>query len=173
MERANSEQIKNIKKADDLLKLLGLDSATAPVKLMPILEKLGIDLKTGKLIYKNEEISGAIKKKETGATILVNSTETLGRQRFTIAHEIAHYIFEMVQGREETILETRSYRHDGVSKEFRADSFAADLLMPKELLEKEYNSLFFPTSIELSEKFGVSKMAMKKRLKGLGLFTYD
>lgn len=165
----------DIKKVEDFLKKLEIHYLEAPIKLQPILEKLQIVLEIGNLKIDDEKISGAIKKKKSGegATILLNSGDVFERQRFTIAHEIAHYIFEMQQSNENVIIETRSYKNSDLVKEIRADKFAAELLMPKELILKEYDSLIFPTISEIARKFEVSKPAMRIRLKELGLGTYD
>lgn len=167
------EKLKEVKSASDFIEMFNIDISSTPIEMQPILNDLGISLKMGDLNLNNEEISGAIKKDSNGAMILVNIKDCYTRRRFTIAHELAHYIFEMIQGNEQTILETRSYIHAGVAKEFRADNFAAELLMPENLVRLEYKKMFIPTAEQLAKKFEVSKIAMKKRLKGMGLFTLD
>lgn len=167
------EKLKEVKSASDFIKMFNIDISSTPIEMQPILDNLGISLKMGDLVLNGEKISGAIKKEGETAKILVNINDCYTRRRFTVAHELGHYIFEMIQGDEKTILETRSYIHAGVAKEFRADSFAAELLMPESLIMSEYEKQFIPTADNLAKIFAVSKVAMKKRLKGMGLFTFD
>jgi Zn-dependent peptidase ImmA (M78 family) len=56
---------------------------------------------------------------------IINNTDTKARQRFTLAHEIAHGIFD----REETIIDDLSSTGDDL-KEKRANCFASEFLLP-------------------------------------------
>lgn len=50
-----------------------------------------------------------------------------------------------------------------------ANKFAAELLMPKALVEEEYSKMVIPVSDTLAKKFGVSKLAIRVRLDSLGM----
>lgn len=90
------------------------------------------------------EISGAIIKNDDGEgyTIYVNKDHPKSRQRFTISHEIGHYIsylngsfskegLEKNKGFEDKFM---YYRKDGNNSnaEIEANLIAAELLMPEE-----------------------------------------
>lgn len=62
-----------------------------------------------------------------------------------------------------------SFRMDRSPAERQADKFAAELLMPENLLRQEYAKMIIPVSDSLAEKFNVSKQAMKYRLDSLEL----
>lgn len=105
--------------------------------------------------------------------ILVNKKEELFHQRFVIAHELAHYLFDFIGNpdyQDTRIKFSDTYyknRHE-TPQEKRANRFAASILMPKELFIRQYNyiksidsnkifiitylSRFFETSVDSIEK---------------------
>ena len=105
--------------------------------------------------------------------ILVNKNEDLFHLRFVIAHELAHYLFDFLGNNNyidpKTVF-SEPYTKDQheTEKEKRANTFAAELMMPKELFIKQFNiakeenenrlfiimylSRFFETSIDSIEK---------------------
>jgi Zn-dependent peptidase ImmA (M78 family) len=99
------------------------------------------------------------------------------RTRFTIAHEIGHYI---LHSKDQLIFIDKSpkvmYRNTASSsgeilKEREANAFAAALLMPKDLLIAEINEApnYIDEAIKhLSDTFGVSQQAMTFRLSNIG-----
>ncbi|MGN1149378.1 MAG: ImmA/IrrE family metallo-endopeptidase [Sutterella sp.] len=91
--------------------------------------------------------------------ILVNPREPEPRRRFTIAHELGHYILGHGSANR------GNSRSNCAQIEINANKFAAELLMPASVLRR-YASL---PSMELCEKFGVSAMALEYRLRNLGL----
>jgi len=114
----------------------------------------------------SEGMSGKLYRDETspkGWSIGVNAASSYTRKRFTIAHEIAHFLLH------------RNYIGDGVfddtfyrsehlsgSQETEANRFAADILMPYRLLQG-----IAPRAQgidELAKRFGVSQQAMSIRL---------
>jgi Zn-dependent peptidase ImmA (M78 family) len=114
-------------------------------------------------------------------TIGVNSNQTSRRQRFTIAHEIGH-----LRMHNETMIIDKvvrvDYRNEASSqaidnKEIEANSFAAELLMPRRLIIEEVTKWAASHSIvdieeladDLSEIFFVSSAAMNYRLTNLGI----
>ncbi len=108
--------------------------------------------------------------------ILVNKNDELFHQRFVIAHELAHYLFDFLgsSNSENPDIEfTDTYskdRHETL-EEKRADKFAASILMPEELFidqynfaQKRYSSRIFIT-IYLSRFFEVSVNFVDKRIE--------
>lgn len=105
--------------------------------------------------------------------ILVNKNEELFHQRFVVAHELAHYLFDFLGNstyEDKNILFADTYEKDKheTLQEKRANTFAAEIMMPKELFIKQYNvarrevnnhmfivlylSRYFETSVESIEK---------------------
>ena len=113
-----------------------------------------------------KEIAGAIQKHDEKFTILVNDNDSEVRARFTIAHELGHYHLHMKDAPGKIIT---SFRRDQSKRETQANQFAAELLMPRKLIEREYHKMVNPVSDTLAKKFNVSKPAMRIRLDNLGL----
>lgn len=67
-------------------------------------------------------------------TIYVNRFDSWQRQRFTIAHELGHALFQHGDSNRHTDMST--YSENELVQERIANKFAADILMPKELLIK-------------------------------------
>lgn len=118
--------------------------------------------------------------------IKINMYEPLVRQRFTIAHEIGHILL----GHEGISYRDPDYQkyNDLIirAKEANANSFAAELLMPKTLLRDvidnsiknlgfDSKSMFSDADIDYlayyaANDMGVSITALKYRLKNLKIF---
>jgi len=116
-----------------------------------------------------ESVSGLLDKKNN--TIFVNSTDGLERQRFTIAHELGHFIYN--HDEDKFGLNYRDGARVRNSAERQADDFAAEILMPSPIVRKkikEYSDVS-PTLTEIASLFGVSNKAMKVRLDNLGLLS--
>lgn len=145
-----------------ILKELG--ELTAPVKIETIVKNYGIQVFKNKM---GDSESGAIIINDDSSGIVVNSDESLTRQRFTIAHEFGHFISYKLQGKTGEIVEFR----DGMSslgtnmEEVFANKFASAILMPKKLL---LNMLEVVDDIgKLAHLFDVSKKSVENRLKNL------
>lgn len=109
--------------------------------------------------------------------IAVNSAQSLGRQRFSLAHELYHYYFDDSKIYQPTSIHI-SY-DDKNSNEKEANLFASLLLMPYASLKKEIEKLNktafnLEDTIHLEQYFQVSHLAMTTRLESLGYrFTED
>ena len=153
-----------------------------PVKLKPLTQKLGIDLAFESL---DEELSGVLIKEDRKVFIAVNSKHSTTRQRFTIAHEIGHFMLahpgEMFVDktlRQRAVVVRRDGRSsEGTDKdEVEANRFAAELLMPRDFVEEEVRKRLArkPTPSkealvsDLAKHFEVSPQAMEYRLVNLG-----
>lgn len=114
-----------------------------------------------------DDISGAIIAEEgKGVTILVEENEPFARQRFSIAHELGHYVERMeANDKDYSFVERRGGKY--TLHELYADTFAANLLMP----EKIFRQLYEATQDEsyLARYFAVSPQAVSKRVNKLGL----
>ena len=99
----------------------------------------------------------------SGYSIRVNANDPHVRQRYTIGHEIAHFLRhrDRVQNR---LRDDRMYRSGhGTTAENEADALAADLLMPRRAIGK-FRSAGINDVRELAAKFDVSVQAMQRRL---------
>lgn len=141
---------------------------SAPVKVAGIARALGIEVKSATL---KPRISGQIQPSNDSASgyrIRINRHEPLVRQRFTIAHEISHYLLHreyIGDGLEDTIL-YRSTLSNTIEAE--ANRLAADLIMPQNLilqsLRKRGKAVTLEVVSEMASEFEVSEPAMKIRL---------
>lgn len=122
------------------------------------------------------EVSGMLIRDGERMIIGVNSSHAPVRQRFTIAHEIAHLV--MHDGTPVFIdrLIRVNHRDGTISKQEReANAFAAELLMPRAFITArvaallERNSGIAPENLvaHLAEEFDVSQMAIGYRLANL------
>jgi Zn-dependent peptidase ImmA (M78 family) len=120
----------------------------------------------------SDEVSGVFFRKNVQLYLGVNEHHHDHRQRFTIAHEIGHYVLHSseILHYDKTDLERVYFRTDNISdlNEIEANHFAAELLMPEDLIYKCIN--YGIRSIkELADKLNVSEDAMRYRLTNLGL----
>lgn len=116
------------------------------------------------------------------AVMMVNSTDTYGRQRFTLAHELGHLLFDDAE------LYWADYRKNsggpGALKELRANHFASAFLMPAGgvralaaelgVLPRGTRERHFALArlvVETSLRFGVSVEAAALRLDNLGMLS--
>jgi len=101
--------------------------------------------------------------------IAVNSARPLCRRRFSIAHEIGHYILG-----HNSLLFSGSGGEGMIKRDPRqeraANAFAAEFLMPKKLLSREAHKYSLRG---LARRYMVSMQAMEIRLKELGLVCKD
>jgi len=148
--------------------IISMFTRSWPVKLSAITDALNIKVFRVPL---SEDISGKFSRemnKDGTAfyTIHVNSKHPFTRQRFTLAHEIAHYVLhrDLI---DEGVVDTIMYRSKELDDYFevQANQFAADLIMPPELVVKAYEEQKDPE--ELAKMFEVSLRAMEIRLNTL------
>jgi len=143
----------------------------APVQTVPLAEALG--LRVYKVPNWPTKIAGMIRRAEPpeggeeGYAIYVNANHHLNRRRFTIAHEIGHFILHR-ERIGDGIVEDALLRADGFSNflEAQANRKAADILMPWHLI-KRYQDDGYDGVEELARKFQVSFDAMSIRILGV------
>ena len=141
-----------------------------PVRLGALARELGVSgIKVSSM---GTGISGQITNENDRYIIRVNRNEARERQRFTIAHELAHYLLHrpVIDSSRDGITDNVLYRSGAPERiEYEANRLAADLVMPMDLIEKKLNDDFggvvTETTIEsLAASFEVSKAAMEIRL---------
>ena len=109
---------------------------------------------------KENEISGFFDYDDN--EIVVNEEEFPLRQTFTIAHELGHKLLhdEWAKSASYRVLPRDTSQQSKDSHEREADAFAANLLMPRFMLDAYMDH----TPVELARLFAVSVPAMKNRL---------
>lgn len=143
------------------------DMLRLPVDLIAIANNNDIEVYRAEL---PDGISGAIKYNQDSQKfqILVDKNEPYSRQRFTLAHELAHFFLE-----KEKLLCNQEihfdvlYRRNKNPGEEDVEYLASALLMDKIMLTKLYN--ICPYISVLAKTFEVSESAMTIRLSKLGL----
>jgi len=188
MARSN-RSISNI--AYNLLKKHGCTSP--PTDVFDLVQyKLGIKVKMEQF---GDGISGVLAIKNGVPTIGINSTHGKYRQRFTLAHELGHYILKhernglFVDHYKKHFSGKLLFRNEEsstgeINQEREANAFAAALLMPEHMVKNEIEVLSnsanaFDLSFaeeesdepnfvsQLAKKFEVSQQAMSFRFLNL------
>lgn len=122
-----------------------------------------------------DEISGLFVSDQDKACIGVNQSHPKVRQRFTIAHELGHFVFSDGQDLFVDFTDSSMDLHSDQKRaaEKKANIFAADLLMPKIRLKKDFNELGIEGLTLLAQKYQVSEQALWFRLINLKLVQED
>lgn len=126
-----------------------------------------------------DDISGFLLRHPGGQAIIgVNTLHHPNRQRFTIAHEIGHFVLhqhdQVHVDRAIVKLRDRASSKGEDPEEIEANGFAAELLMPEEFLRSDLARLTFTDLLDdrrmqqLAKQFQVSVQAMTNRLVSLG-----
>jgi Zn-dependent peptidase ImmA (M78 family) len=142
-----------------------------PVDPVKIARDLGIDVLE---VEFEPNVAGAIfKEPGQDPTIFINATDSASRQRFTVAHELGHYVMHADEPDAFDYVDNRSAvsgadDHASPVERF-ADAFAASFLMPAKEVNRLMKEKYTPTQI--SAYFGVSQDAAYLRLKQLGHST--
>lgn len=142
---------------------------TVPVDVFALAATLGLG-PVAELLPDN--ISGLIRRNSDGSmTCVYNWDHSLTRQRFTVAHEIGHFIFHRDR-LNAGVSDTLAFRADDVQlpnpligreQEWQANNFAANLLVPDRWL-KAARAAGFNTVAELAGHFKVSPAVMRIKL---------
>lgn len=173
----SSNQIE--RKAERLARELGLSSV--PIAVERIAQKLGLSIQEEDF---GDEISGLLVLREGTGTIGVNSGHALVRRRFTIAHEIGHFLLHATEGqlfidhKKSAVFLRDSNSSTGERRqEVEANAFAAALLMPRSslnelLVSQEVGVIDDESLASMAETLGVSVQALSLRLGRLGLLEH-
>ena len=117
----------------DELEVLEAYTAEVPVRVGALAKALGLEVVLATLPM---NISGMIQPRDDGFVIKVNRFEPKERQRFTIAHEVAHFLLHknrILHGVTDSVL-YRSRLSSALEAE--ANRLAADILMPREAVRR-------------------------------------
>ena len=112
----------------------------------------------------SSNISGMCTREQDDIIICINSTTSYGRQRFTLAHELYHVLYEKNMQR---VICDMSISEEKSESEREADQFASYLLMPFDALlqyEDDKQKWNLEKIIDAEQFFQVSHQAMIHRL---------
>lgn len=160
--------------AVDILRESGVSEP--PVDVESIAERQGLLIDFQPL---QSDLSGFLFHDEQHAVIGVNSSHPTVRQRFTIAHELGHFLLHQSDPLHVDRAVQAKFRNE-LSKqgtdldEIEANLFAAELLMPRIMIAQDLHQNdvvdilddhFFN---ELAQRYNVSTQALLLRLMNLG-----
>lgn len=150
-----------------------------PVNIVELCKSYGI------LVYQEylpDDVSGFIvaqeelfDKYESNRVIVVNLSDCASRRRFTIAHELAHYLLHK---KDADILYAHRDAGQNGGIEQEANIFASNLLMPEDLVRSALSQqqgeagrklLYFEKVAYIADQFAVSRPAAQVRLEQLRL----
>ena len=135
-----------------------------PLNVRGVAEYLGLEVVEEPM---DDDMSGFLEIRSGRWVVGVNAFHHINRKRFTIAHEIAHFLLHsdgQVEFRDRTFARRTN---DPSRMEREADQFAAELLMPADDVKQKIAA--GETSLSaLAAQFGVSALAMKYRVQNLG-----
>jgi Zn-dependent peptidase ImmA (M78 family) len=153
----------------------------APVPVDKIAKGLGAQLRFSPL---DDELSGMIYISEGTPIIGINALHHPNRQRFSLAHEVAHLVLHrpLISGKVHVdkefrvaVLNRDTTSALGTEKiEIEANQFAAELLMPTAWFIAALESKAFDIDNEgpldeLAKKFRVSRQALEFRIRNLAV----
>ena len=140
-----------------------LHIATPPVDPLEVADYLGVKVSEIEMPEKFEKVSGFMD--FTTKEIVLNKDDSSKRKAFTIAHELGHLVLhgtKYIQNPSSyNVLFRLSELNENSDEEKEANTFAACLLAPKEML-KTYSDV--PEGIK-AKIFGVSPTLLKYRNK--------
>ena len=144
-----------------------------PVDLGKFAKAIGVDVKYGRL---KKGVYGMIRphgpKNSRKYEIRVREADPPRRRRFTLAHELAHYLLD-IDPKNQKLFPTEDITEDvflrdrnlaGSGAEWNANALAAHILMPIPKIEEAILTRKGLTIPKLADMFDVSELAMKVRL---------
>ena len=148
-----------------------------PIAIDIVAQRLNLTMEAAAL---GENVSGMLIVKGERGAIGYNSAHARVRQRFTISHEIAHYLLHAKKSQKAQLFIDRhvTFRRDENSStgvdhdEVEANQLGAALLMPRGLVQQEIQKHDLNLDDEeaiglLAKRFHVSTAAMSNRLVNL------
>lgn len=125
------------------------------------------------------DLSGFLYREQEDGVIGVNSIHAKVRQRFTIAHELGHFLLHQndplhVDRAVHVKFRSNLSKQGTDVNEMEANSFAAEILMPRDFIAREFEQsepidiLDEDFIIQLAHRYNVSIQALFLRLMNLG-----
>lgn len=138
-----------------------------PVPVERIAQGQGITIQSVPL---DDELSGMAFVKDGKRVIVVNAGHHPNRQRFTVAHELAHHLLhqDYLAGGihvDKVVLRRDALSRSGTNaREMSANSFAAELLMPETLIKP-----FIRLDLDFNDEMVVERLARKFKVSTAAL----
>lgn len=134
----------------------------APINVEEVAHALNIDVRKERV---EGDISGFLFRNHENNTAIigVNMRHHKNRQRFTIAHELGHFLLHagdkvhVDHGFEVRLRDDESSKGTDIDEK-EANLFAAELLMPKEFIEQDLAEI---GAVDLSDEPVIKKLASK------------
>lgn len=135
---------------------------SAPVNVEKIAHAMHLDVRKDRV---EGDISGFLFRdhEKSSAIIGVNSNHHSNRQRFTIAHELGHFLLHtgdkvhVDRGFEVRLRSDESSKGTDIDEK-EANLFAAELLMPKSFVQRDLDEI---GSVDLTDEDVIKKLADK------------
>lgn len=153
------------------------DGGELPVDVESLVKQQGVQI-----VYEagSEALSGMLIVDGDGAFVVVNSNDVDKRQRFTLAHELAHFVLHRPEGM--AVFHRDEKTSQGTDRvEMDANAFAAELLMPEVAVKAEASKRTLDLVTDeglrnikaMAKRFGVSEQAMSFRLQNLRIVSVE
>ena len=149
-----------------------------PIDIERIIQSYNIEIRSQSL---EDSMSSMLVIKNGRGIIGINKAHPPTRQRFSLAHELGHYLLHSKSTQIFVDASTIFFRDELASEgsdkeEIEANTFAAELLMPesvlRQIIRQQPLDAFDDRAVQrLAAKFGVSVQALTIRLTRLGFTT--
>jgi transcriptional regulator with XRE-family HTH domain len=150
-----------VRAASELLAKAG--AVLPPIRVDPLARACGALVIS---LEMSDGLSGLVFDLDDGAVIAVNLRHGTNRRRFSTAHELGHYLLDHHDRFHIDVDDGDAPGYDW-QVERHANEFAAELLMPHDMVTKFHAQ--DPDVSSLARQFEVSELAMGYRLMNLGL----
>lgn len=178
--REDQMRIRSVQRIRQIVRqmLVEHDVAYPPIPVVAMTKAMNIEIRSE---YFEGELSGVLYRDVERTIIAINKKHHPTRQRFTIAHELAHFLFH--HGRtvfvDKTFAVKINLRNDLSSRaedleEIEANRFAAELVMPYDMIINDLDMHAVDLEQEddegvklLCRRYDVSGQAMRFRIMNL------
>ncbi len=168
----------NLNHMDEIMQIAKEIRESGRLDVITLAKRLGL------AVFSMTDLKDAFKhayiKKDNGTfSIYVNPDQTRQRQRFSIAHEIAHYYLHREQLVLNGMIDRDSSKSLSTTEERDADRLASRILMPDDDIKNILGNTTLPQDIklfqgqieDLAKRYDVSFSAMVVRLRELGYYV--
>lgn len=163
-----------VKLAKDLIE--ALEYQNYPIPIVKTLNDLGFSVFASEMpagISGFMLISADLKESfDSDKIIAIDQKDKIARQRFTLAHEFGHYLFDYKE-KNQRFISTYNIDAAETEEEKIPSRFAAEFLMPSEIFKKRYKELSSLTPYErfnqLMEDFNATLKSVELRFEELEL----
>lgn len=169
---SSDDQLISLRKTVAIL-LDRLGNPSFPIPVEDIIRAMGFSLYSSTTLRPNISAIIAVDDKlnskfQNNKVVVSNRNDTVAHQRFAIAHEIAHFIFDCEMNKEFYDTYNTDADYSKEPTEIRANLFAAELMMPysdfESYIAKQGNNISHDLLLnKISENFGVPKTAVARR----------